>query len=796
MSFKNYDDVVAQLRSGGLDVDHLKIGTMKPVRCREIDGDRQTRGWYILAESYSLEKMPDGNVFKSPIIVGSYGVFHGPSTTKFQITISKDAGLTDDQKEAIKIRHNENIKRMRGIQEADHARAAARAAKAWKSFLKEGTSDYLIQKSVKAYGIRFSPSDNGTIAVPISDAAGIIHGLQIIRSGNKTGHLQKEYWPKGLAKKGHFHLMGAPRDIVLIAEGYATGATLHEATSLPVVVAFDAGNLLPVAQEIKRRWPYARILICADDDFLTPNNPGVTAAQNAALAVNGGVAIPHFPIDRGSKKLTDWNDLSTLPEGGIHLVSRQIEEAIKSQGFDARPSKGRAAAIKGGGVNRIKPILPIEEAVLRYTGIYGAGGRVLYDEIERRLVHKDDVLNLLPPRSWDLLKGHADWRVVYDYEVGFDPAGEDSSILCNLYSGLDSIPKEGSCIALLDLLRYLCSMEPDTEALYEWILKWLAYPLQNPGAKMATALVIHGPQGTGKSRFFEAVAKIYGRYSVVIGQEALEDKFNADWVSAKLFVIGDEVQARSEMYHSKNRLKSYITSPTVRVNPKNLPARQEKNHMNLVFLSNEVMPLVLERDDRRYVVIWVPPKLSQRFFDDVNDEIKAGGIQALHHHLMSLDLGDFNEHTKPPLTRAKMDLQELGKSSEERFLNDWCRLEIDGPDGDPIPLCPCLGSDLYKIYERWCEIHGERRRSAKDLISFCGKTTGWSAGESLTTWFDLNNKTYKNRKMVIPSDVVISESLSRCATGRQEKFKRERYETKAEWMTVGYTAFRLSAGIE
>ena len=97
--------------------------------------------------------------------------------------------------------------------------------------------------------------------------------------------------------------------------------------------------------------------------------------------------------------------------------------------------------------------------------------------------------------------------------------------------------------------------------------------------------------------------------------------------------------------------------------------------MKLVFLSNEVMPLVLERDDRRYVVIWVPPKLSQLFFDDVNDEINAGGIQALHHHLMNLDLGDFNEHTKPPLTRAKMDLQELGKSSEGRFLNDWCCLE-------------------------------------------------------------------------------------------------------------------------
>lgn len=59
------------------------------------------------------------------------------------------------------------------------------------------------------------------------------------------------------------------------------------------------------------------------------------------------------------------------------------------------PQRG-GRQLSGGGVNRIKSILPIEEAVVRYTGIYGAGGHVLYDEIERRLVHKDDVLNLLP----------------------------------------------------------------------------------------------------------------------------------------------------------------------------------------------------------------------------------------------------------------------------------------------------------------------------------------------------------------------------------------------------------------
>jgi hypothetical protein len=86
------------------------------------------------------------------------------------------------------------------------------------------------------------------------------------------------------------------------------------------------------------------------------------------------------------------------------------------------------------------------------------------------------------------------------------------------------------------------------------VLKWIAYPIQHPGAKMKTTLVVHGPQGTGKNLFFEALMSIYGEYGDVLDQSALEDKFN-DWASRKLFMIADEVVARSDVYHIKNKLK-------------------------------------------------------------------------------------------------------------------------------------------------------------------------------------------------------------------------------------------------
>ena len=145
---------------------------------------------------------------------------------------------------------------------------------------------------------------------------------------------------------------------------------------------------------------------------------------------------------------------------------------------------------------------------------------------------------------------------------------------------------------------------------------------------------------------------IYGEYGRIVDQAAVEDKFN-DWASRKLFLIADEVVARMELYHTKNKLKSLITGEWIRINPKNIGAYDERNHVNLVFLSNETQPLVLERDDRRYTVIWTPAKLTRDFYQEVLDEIRAGGIAALHDYLLNIPLGDFGTGTEPPMTKAK-----------------------------------------------------------------------------------------------------------------------------------------------
>lgn len=805
---KNYDDVLRQFRAAGLLVDVIETGKLR--RCK-VEGEREKRGWYVAHEV----RLDSGD----HALVGEYGVWHGNDNGATKIELGDATKLTAEQKTAFRQRLKEDRKRAAAARKAEQARAARRADAAWRKCSPEGGCAYLERKGIKAHGVRFSPQ--GNLVIPILDVAGRVHGLQVIYGDTKTKQRKgrdKDYWPAGIAVQGHFFLVGAPHGggILLVCEGYATGATLHEATGHPVAVAFAANNLLPVATALHKRYRGVRILVCADDDFASFGNPGVSSGSAAALAVAGAWLAPIFSADplratvaeavaaepvpqshaewkervapalNGRSKLTDFNDLHQAE--GLHLVRSQIEAKLQDLGWDGSTPPARGAQPKGGGEKQAMPsMLSVDDAVSRYWGTYGLGGKVLFDEVERRLVHKDDVMNLLPPRAWELLKGHPRWRVARDSEIGFDPTEKDPQIKANLFGGWPTVPKAGKCDLLLDLLEYLCGNEENSRDIYHWILKWLAYPLQHRGAKMHSAVVVHGPQGTGKSRFFEAYAEIFGPYGRVLGQEALEDKFNADWAEKKLFILADEVLARQDMYHIKNRLKGFITGGTIRVNPKNVAAHNEKNQMNIVFLSNERQPLALEDDDRRHCVIWVPPKLDESYFSEVNAEIENGGVAALHHYLLNLDLGDFKPWTKPPMTRAKQDLVELGRSSEERFVREWIAGEVHDANGNPLPFCPCLGSHLYQAYARWCENHGERKRALKDVISLVGKMPGWGAGQPLHTWTSLTDTTRKTRKMVVPDPSQIAHSAAQ--RKEQAQFQREKYTTDSEWLTVGYYAF-------
>lgn len=738
MNWGNYADVLAQLTAAGLLVDSLEVGKRQRVR---VEGDREKRGWYRLHEL----RLDAGGF----LLVGSYGVWRGADPGSTKVELAKGTPMSTEQRAALRARMTVDRKAEEAARRAEAGRAAHRAQAMWRRLAADGESEYLRRKCVQAHGLRVSES--GTLVIPLLDAGGQIHGLQLIYPAGHPKRQRlgrdKDFWPRGLAKQGHFFCIGSPASgaACLLTEGYATGATLYEATGLPVVVAFDAGNLVHVANALRARYKGLRLLVCADDDYLGKcracgqltlasqavcshcgaahgvTNAGINGADMAALATEGAVAIPTFtderPLDK--KGPTDWNDLHVLE--GLQVVRAQVEARLTALGWRGRPKAAPTTNTAGegdAGRRDLVSISSLEELFERYALVYEAADTV-FDFQERRMIPLASMRNLCSSRQL-----HRNWmesvdkRVVRMEEVGFDPAETDSAIKCNLWGGWPTKPAAGACEKLLELGEYLCSNDAQADLMWRWLLCWIAYPMQNPGAKMKTAVVMHGPQGTGKSIFFEAVAKIYGRYGRLLNQDAVEGNFN-DWASRLLFGVCDEMVSRDEMYHSKNKIKTLITGDSIYINPKGLTPYFEVNHANLVFLSNENQPAALERDDRRHAVVYTPAKKDPAFYNAVLAEIRAGGVPALHHYLLHLDLGDFGPASLPPMTTAKVDLIELGMDSSESFYVEWIGKNL------MLPVSACRSEDLFDAYRFFCLRQGvHKAASMKTFVGSISKRPG------------------------------------------------------------------------
>ena len=178
---------------------------------------------------------------------------------------------------------------------------------------------YLTTKGVQAHGEKVDSA--GSLIVPMRDTAGKLHSLQTI-----TPDGDKRFLFGGLVK-GCYHSIGKPVCLLIVCEGYATGASIHESTGDAVAVAFNAGNLKPVALALRAKYPHLKIIIAADDDHQTTGNPGPTKARAAAQAVGALVAVPSFPAGRGDKD-TDFNDLHQ--SAGAGAVKACIDCAIES----------------------------------------------------------------------------------------------------------------------------------------------------------------------------------------------------------------------------------------------------------------------------------------------------------------------------------------------------------------------------------------------------------------------------------------------------------------------------------
>jgi putative DNA primase/helicase len=175
---------------------------------------------------------------------------------------------------------------------------------------------YLSDKGAKVFGdVR---QYRGTLVLPLRDANSELHSLQFIGADGT-----KRFLSGGRIAGCFFTLADKPDGPLVICEGYATGASIHEATGLATVAAMNCGNLLPVAEARRAKWPDREIIIAADSDQWTEGNPGVTKAAAAAKSIRGRLAVPKFK--NTSSKPTDFNDLANAE--GMDTVKNQIAAA-------------------------------------------------------------------------------------------------------------------------------------------------------------------------------------------------------------------------------------------------------------------------------------------------------------------------------------------------------------------------------------------------------------------------------------------------------------------------------------
>ena len=324
----NYQQVLLQMQEFGIELLDknlpLRVDTPKRVTCGKGGKD-----WYRL---YTFR--PDAG---GCYIVGSFGTYrHGGSFAKVQVDWKplSEAERSRMAAERLAARAAGEVKRQEMA-----VLAAMNAAELLASASRTGHSPYLERKQVAGESCRYL--GDGTLVIPLMrydlPVADRLQAVQrILPSGQK-------YFSKGFGKPGCAVRLGqisADPFMVLVCEGYATGLSVRMATDkrIPTFVALDAGNLAHVVPLLSKLYPCTRLLICADDDWLTRDqhtqalvNPGLTAARAIARKVAGcDIVWPIFKPKTREAGDTDFNDLHVRE--GLDAVRRQLAGVVAAMG--------------------------------------------------------------------------------------------------------------------------------------------------------------------------------------------------------------------------------------------------------------------------------------------------------------------------------------------------------------------------------------------------------------------------------------------------------------------------------
>ena len=294
----------------------------------------------------------------------------------------------------------------------------------------------------------------------------------------------------------------------------------------------------------------------------------------------------------------------------------------------------------------------------------------------------------------------------YD-ELVFDPSGRCPSTSYNLFKGLSVEPVAGKCdLYLRHVKEIICAGD---QALYDYVLGWMAHAIQKPTELPGVALVLRGSPGTGKGHFAQHFGKIFGdHFQHLVHMDHLLGKFNAH-LSSALVVFADEIVWGGNKREA-GQLKGIITESRRMMEAKFKDPIIVDNYARFIFATNEDWAVPTGPKERRYCVLNIDESKAEDhgYFADINTEMRNGGLEALMHTLMNFDLSQFNVR-RYPLTEGLLEQKQLSLPSVAQW---WYDILLEGDNQVSLekygPPTAVMGASiptmtLFEIYQAFAK---------------------------------------------------------------------------------------------
>lgn len=505
----------------------------------------------------------------------------------------------------------------------EYAEAATEAKKIWTDATPAIDHPYLRAKGIQAHGAKMDAG--GNLILPRYDFAGKLWSVQSISPEHPY---DKKFQFQGKSSGVYMPLAAKDddRSVIIITEGFATGASIREATGCPVIVAYTAGNLLDVAKLAKKKYPDARFIVAADNDQFSFKNPraeavqdidkadipgddprwiewreagylyntGIEKAQAAAYAIGAAVLWPEFDRDDLQKKPTDWNDYHKLY--GLEAVQFKFKPLIKPPAEEGPPLEAydyNRDAVSVPDIDWMSRIIWKNEKTGEYHKDF------CLNNAEVILSHKapiggcfvlDTFLNkktVVRPLPWDEPKGFyvrevtnndivrvQTWLELQGIKLGKSVVNDVLELVCAnntinpAIDYLDALVWDKQPRLDKWLAYYMGAEDQPAEYLARVGACWIiaaAKRIYNPGTPFHHMLVLEGGQGAMKSTSLRALATFGKDKSVAYFSDRITFEMidRADFATHADGNVILEFQELSGMgKKDRNKIKQWITQDT------------------------------------------------------------------------------------------------------------------------------------------------------------------------------------------------------------------------------------------